>query len=246
MLFISIIRADALHRALDVLLMAKKKTLLSWSSGKDSAWSLHLLRQDSDIDIVGLITTVNELHKRVAMHAVRLDLLEAQAQAVGLPVRIINIPSPCTNEQYESAMRQVIAEAKQEGVEQMAFGDLFLADIRAYREAQLSGTGINPIFPLWKMPTAELARQMISGGLRAVITCVDPRQLPAEFVGREYDESFVAELPEGADECGEKGEFHTFAYDGPMFGEAINITVGEVVERDGFVFADVRQHLTTV
>lgn len=225
--------------------MAKKKTLLSWSSGKDSAWSLYLLRQNPEVEIVGLLTTVNELHQRVAMHAVRLELLEAQARAADLPLRRVNIPSPCSNEQYEASMRQVITEATRQGIEQIAFGDLFLEDIRAYREAQLAGTGVSPIFPLWKAPTADLARQMIWGGLRAVITCVDPAQLGAEFVGREYDESLITDLPEGIDACGERGEFHTFAYDGPMFQDGIRVTVGDVVERDGFVFADVRQHLTT-
>jgi uncharacterized protein (TIGR00290 family) len=219
--------------------MAKKKTLLSWSSGKDSAWSLHLLRHDPDVEVIGLLTTVNELHQRVAMHAVRLGLLEKQAEAVALPLRTINIPSPCSNAQYETAMNLVLAEVKQQDVEQIAFGDLFLEDIRAYREMQLAGTGINPVFPLWRRPTAELAREMIGSGLRAIITCVDPRQLSGKFVGREYDESLLADLPVGVDECGERGEFHTFTYDGPMFKEALRVRVGEVVERGGFIFADV-------
>ena len=218
--------------------MKPKPTLLSWSSGKDSAWALHLLRQQPDIQIVGLVTTVNEVHRRVAMHAVRLELLRQQAEAVELPLRVVDIPHPCSNADYECAMRKLIDESIRQGVECMAFGDLFLQDIRAYREAQLSRTGVTPLFPLWGMPTDELSRQMVSGGLRAAVTCVDPRQMPPSFAGREYDGSFLADLPEGVDPCGERGEFHTFAFDGPMFRKPIGVRAGEVVERDGFVFAD--------
>jgi uncharacterized protein (TIGR00290 family) len=231
--------ARRLIQSLDIFDMVKKKAVLSWSSGKDSAWSLHLLRQNPDVAVVGLLTTINELHKRVAMHAVRTTLLEEQAKSVGLPLRMINIPSPCSNEQYESAMKRAIVEIKQQGVEQIAYGDLFLEDVRAYREVQLAGTGLAPIFPLWRIPTAELAREMIGSGVRAVVTCVDPGQLSGGFAGREYDESFLADLPDGVDACGERGEFHTFTYAGPMFQEAIRVRVGEVVERGDFVFADV-------
>lgn len=217
----------------------KRRTLLSWSSGKDSAWSLHVLRQSPDVEVVGLVTTANETHQRVAMHAVRLELLRLQAEAVSLPVQVVNLPSPCSNEQYDAAMGRVVEEARRQGVEHIAFGDLFLADIRAYREARLAGTGVSPLFPLWQAPTQELARQMVNGGLRAVLTCVDPKQLSADYVGREFDESFLSDLPSGVDPCGERGEFHTFAFDGPMFREKVKISVGEVVERDGFIFADV-------
>ena len=215
-----------------------KHTLLSWSSGKDSAWALHLLRQQPDIRVVGLVTTLNETYRRVAMHAVRLELLQRQAESVRLPLRIINIPQACSNAEYEEAMRRVVEDARREGIEGMAFGDLFLQDIREYREAKLSGTGIAPLFPLWGIPTDELARRMISSGLRAVLTCVDPRQLAAEFAGREFDEQLLRELPAHVDPCGERGEFHTFAYDGPMFDHPVETKAGEIVERDGFVFAD--------
>jgi uncharacterized protein (TIGR00290 family) len=216
----------------------RKKTLLSWSSGKDSAWALHVLRQQPELRIVGLITTVNQLYQRIAIHAVRLELLERQAEAVGLPLQIINLPSPCSNAQYETAMEKFVEESRQEGIECMAFGDLFLQDIREYREAKLAGTGITPLFPLWKMPTDLLAREMISSGLRAMISCVDPQQLPASFAGREFDEALLAALPKEVDRCGERGEFHTFAFDGPMFSKPVDITVGEIVEREGFVYAD--------
>lgn len=216
----------------------KKKTWLSWSSGKDSAWSLYRLRQQPDIEVTGLVTTVNDRHQRVAMHAVRLSLLQAQAEAAGLPLHVVPIPSPCSNEAYEAAMRRLIEEAKQEGVTQMAFGDLFLEDIRAYRERQLSGTGIAPLFPLWQIPTDRLAREMIAGGLRAVITCIDPRHLAPAFAGRTFDASFLDDLPKEVDPCGERGEFHSFAVAGPMFRHPLSVTVGEVVTREGFVFAD--------
>lgn len=215
-----------------------KRTLLSWSSGKDSAWALHLLRQQPDIQVVGLVTTLNEAYKRVAMHAVRLELLQRQAEAVCLPLRIVSIPQPCSNAEYEAAMREVVEEARQQGIECMAFGDLFLQDIREYRETKLSGTGIAPLFPLWGIPTNELARRMISSGLRAVLTCVDPEQLDASFAGREFDERLLEELPAHVDPCGERGEFHTFAYDGPVFEKPVEVLAGEIVLRDGFVFAD--------
>jgi len=216
----------------------RKKTLLSWSSGKDSAWALQVLRQQPELRIAGLVTTVNQLYQRIAIHAVRLELLQSQAEAVGLPLQIINLPYPCSNAEYETAMGKFVEEARQAGVECMAFGDLFLQDIREYREARLAGTGITPLFPLWKMPTDLLAREMISSGLRATISCVDPKQLSASFAGREFDEDLLAALPEEVDHCGERGEFHTFAFDGPMFSKPVDIKVGEIVEREGFVYAD--------
>jgi uncharacterized protein (TIGR00290 family) len=218
--------------------MGGTRTLLSWSSGKDSAWALHRLRQVDDVEVVGLVTTVNEAAGRVAMHAVRESLLQAQAAAAGLPLWRVPIPSPCSNEQYAAAMTGLLARARAEGVAAMAFGDLFLADVRAYRERQLAGTGVEPRFPLWGADTAALARQMLAAGLRARVTCVDPRQLDASFVGREFDAGFLADLPPAADPCGERGEFHTFAFAGPMFAAPIAVEAGPVVERDGFVFAD--------
>ena len=219
--------------------MTIKKTLLSWSSGKDSAWALHTLRRRSDLEIAGLVTTMNQVYQRVAIHAVRLELLQRQAEAVGLPLHIIDLPYPCSNSQYEAAMEKFIEQSKQKGIECMAFGDLFLADIKAYREAKLSSTGITPLFPIWLTPTDQLAREMISSGLRAVVTCVDPKQLPASFAGREFNEEFLLTLPADVDPCGERGEFHTFAFDGPMFSEPVNIEVGEITEREGFIYADV-------
>jgi uncharacterized protein (TIGR00290 family) len=214
------------------------KALLSWSSGKDSAWSLHVLRKRGEVEVVGLLTTVNEVYSRVAMHAVRVELLDAQANAVGLPLWKIPIPSPCSNAQYEAAMLAAIERAKSDGVNTFAFGDLFLEDIRRYREERLRETGVSPIFPIWALPTIELAREMIASGLRARVTCVDPKQLPASFAGREFDAGFLADLPPAVDPCGERGEFHTFAYDGPMFRHRVPVQGGEIIERDGFVFAD--------
>ena len=216
----------------------KIRTLLSWSSGKDSAWSLHVLRASGDVEVAGLLTTVNEAYARVAMHAVRVELLQAQAAAAGLPLWQISLPNPCSNELYETAMRGAVARARVEEIAAFAFGDLFLEDIRAYREERLKGSGLRPIFPIWRRPTRELAREMIAAGLRARVTCVDPKQLPASFAGRDFDESFLADLPPSVDPCGERGEFHTFAYDGPMFSRAIPIRSGEIVEHGGFVFAD--------
>jgi uncharacterized protein (TIGR00290 family) len=225
--------------------MARPKALLSWSSGKDSAWALHALRRDGVVEVVGLVTTINEVHNRVAMHAVRSELLRAQAEAAGLELWTVAIPSPCTNAEYESAMQRVFERALGAGVERMAFGDLFLEDIRKYREDKLRGTGIEPMFPLWGRPTGALAREMIAQGLRARLTCVDPKQLAASFAGREFDAALLADLPESVDPCGERGEFHSFAYDGPMFGRAVPVRSGEIVERDGFVFADLLPGLGT-
>ena len=218
--------------------MTRPKALVSWSSGKDSAWTLHVLRQRDEVDIVGLLTTVNEVHDRVAMHAVRTELLRAQANAVNVPLWPVPIPSPCSNAEYEAAMAVALARAKQTGVTVVAFGDLFLEDIRRYREEKLQGTGITPIFPIWKIPTDTLAQEMIAAGLRARLTCVDPKQLPGSFAGRAFDGAMLSELPGSVDPCGERGEFHTFAHDGPMFRRPVSIKSGEVVERDGFVFAD--------
>jgi uncharacterized protein (TIGR00290 family) len=216
----------------------KTRALLAWSSGKDSAMSLHVLRTRGDVEIVGLLTTVNQAFDRVAMHAVRRTLLEAQADAAGLPLRVVPIPWPCPNEAYEAAMSAALDDARADGVEGVAFGDLFLADIRRYREEKLAGTGLRPIFPLWQRPTRTLAEEMIACGLRARITCVDPRVLPASFAGRAFDADLLAELPPSVDPCGENGEFHTFAWDGPMFRHPVSVRTGEVVERDGFVFVD--------
>jgi len=217
----------------------RKKTLLSWSSGKDSAWALHVLRQQPEVEVVGLLTTVNQLYQRIAIHAVRVELLRLQAEAVGLPLHIIELPYPCTNAEYEAAMEKFIADAKQQGIQCMAFGDLFLEDIKQYREAKLAGTGITPLTPIWKRPTDKLATEMIASGLRAVVTCVDPRQLDASFAGREFNEQFLKDLPAHIDPCGERGEFHTFAFDGPMFTQPVSMVVGEITEREGFVYADV-------
>jgi uncharacterized protein (TIGR00290 family) len=217
-----------------------KQVALSWSSGKDSAWSLHLLRQDPEIEVVALITTINQAFDRVAMHAVRRELVELQAEAAGFPFWAVPLPWPCSNEQYEERMRQVCSRSLAGGVSAIAFGDLFLADIRAYRERQLAGTGLEPLFPVWQLPTPELAAEMIAGGLRAKITCVDPKVLPREFAGREFDAELLRDLPSGVDPCGENGEFHSFVYAGPMFSKPIPVEVGEIVERDGFVFADLK------
>ena len=212
--------------------------LLAWSSGKDSAWSLHALRQDPALEVVGLLTTVNEAYDRVAMHAVRRALLEAQAEAAGLPLVVVRIPSPCPNETYEAAMAAAVADARARGITGIAFGDLFLEDIRRYREKQMSGTGLSLHFPLWGRPTAALAEAMIDGGLQARITCVDPRVMPEDLAGAAFDRALLARLPAGVDPCGENGEFHTFAWDGPMFRRPVPVRGGEVVTRDGFVFAD--------
>jgi uncharacterized protein (TIGR00290 family) len=216
------------------------RVLLSWSSGKDSAWTLHVLRQASTWTVGALLTTVNEAAERVAMHAVRVALLEAQAEAAGLPLRIVHIPSPCSNEDYERRMAAATAQAVADGFSHVAFGDLFLEDVRRYRERQLSGSGLTPLFPLWGRDTPALAREMVDAGLKARVTTIDPRALDPRFVAREYSHAFLDDLPPAIDPCGERGEFHTFAYAGPMFAAALGVETGEVVERDGFVFADLR------
>jgi len=216
-----------------------RRLLLSWSSGKDSAWALRCLRKSGEYETVGLLTTLNATFDRVAMHSTRRELLEAQAQAAGLPLLPVPLPWPCSNAQYEAAMASACDAAVADGVEAIAFGDLFLEDVRRYREERLKGTGLQPVFPIWGLDTRRLAEEMIAGGLRARIVCVDPKQLPPEFAGREFDADFLRDLPEGVDPCGENGEFHSVVYAGPMFREPIPIETAEVVERDGFVFADV-------
>jgi uncharacterized protein (TIGR00290 family) len=217
---------------------ARPKAWLAWSSGKDSAWALHTARQSREFEIVALLTTVNRTHSRVAMHAVRETLLEMQAAAAGLPLVKVPIPSPCPNEVYEQAMGHAMARARAEGVHHVIFGDLFLEDIRAYREKQLAACGMSPVFPLWGKNTRHLAEDMLAGGLSAYLTCVDPRQLDRQFAGRCFDHDLLAVLPHHVDPCGENGEFHTFACAGPMFCAEISVTRGEIVDRDGFVFAD--------
>lgn len=217
----------------------KKKVLLSWSSGKDSAWSLHLLRKQTDLEVVALVTTFNQSANRVAMHAVRRALVEAQAEHAGLPLWAVDLPWPCSNEDYESRMRAVCDRAIAEGIEAVAFGDLFLEDIRAYRVKQMEGTGLELLFPTWGIPTDALAREMIAAGLKAKITCVDPSKLDPSFAGRDFDQDLLDSLPASVDPCGENGEFHSFVYDGPMFPKPIAVRSGEIVTRDGFVFADV-------
>lgn len=225
----------------------RKKTWLSWSSGKDSAWALHVLRQSTEYEVAGLFTTVNATFQRVAMHAVRIELLHRQAQAVGLPLHLIEIPYPCSNKHYAAVMADFVAHARNDGVCCMAFGDLFLQDVRRYREENMKGTGVEAIFPLWGMPTRELVREMLAGGLRVCLTCVDPRVLPAELAGRELSQDMLDGLPPDVDPCGENGEFHTFVFAGPMFTHSLDIEIGETVARDGFVFADcwLREDATT-
>jgi uncharacterized protein (TIGR00290 family) len=217
------------------------RTWLSWSTGKDSAWALHVLRSRPawrEVEVAGLLTTFNAVHDRVAMHAVRRELARAQARAAGLPLIEVELPSPCPNEAYEELMAGVCARATAEGIEAMAFGDLFLEEVRAYRERQLAPTPLAPLFPLWKSDTRVLASEMLDAGLCAILTAVDPRQVDGRLAGRFFDRALLAELPPGADPCGENGEFHTFACAGPMFAQPIGVRAGEVVERDGFVFAD--------
>ncbi|MGA9671236.1 MAG: ATP-binding protein [Terracidiphilus sp.] len=218
-----------------------KRVLLSWSSGKDSAWALYLLSGQPGIEVVGLLTTLNAEFQRVAMHGTRLSVLEAQAEAARLPLWIVPLPWPCSNEIYEQRMSEACNRAIREKVDAIAFGDLFLPDVRAYRETQLKPTGLEPLFPLWELPTAELAQAMIAGGLRARLTCVDTKQLPGTFAGREFDAALLNELPAGIDPCGERGEFHTCVYEGPMFTTRLNLEPGEVVDRDGFMYADFLQ-----
>lgn len=215
-----------------------KRILLSWSSGKDSAWTLHVLRQRADYEIAGLVTTFNKVADRVAMHGVRRSLVESQATAAGLPLWSIPLPWPCSNEEYERLMAGTCAQAVAQGIQAIAFGDLFLEDVRAYRMTQLRGTGLEPLFPIWGLPTENLAHTMIASGLKAILTCIDSQKLDPSFAGRAFDENFLSALPRGVDPCGENGEFHTFASAGPMFSREIPVVVGANVVQDRFVFAD--------
>ena len=217
----------------------KPKVLLSWSSGKDSAWTLQVLRQKNEVEVAGLLTTINEQFQRVAMHGTRRDLVRAQAQAAGLPLWEIPLPWPCSNEQYELAMGRACAQAVEQGITGMAFGDLFLEDVRKYREDRLKSTGLQPIFPVWGLDTKKLIDEMLDAGVRARIVCVDPKKLPGHFAGQDINRDLLAQFSPGIDPCGENGEFHTFVHAGPMFSRAIPVESGEVITRDGFVFADV-------
>jgi uncharacterized protein (TIGR00290 family) len=224
---------------------ARTRAWLAWSSGKDSAWALHTVRQGGLFEVVALLTTVNRTHQRVAMHAVRESLLEMQAAAAGLPLVKVPIPSPCPNEIYERAMSEAMEQARRDGVLHVIFGDLFLEDVRAYRERQLAACGMTPVFPLWGRDTRLLAEEMIAAGLSAYLTCVDPSKLDRAFVGHRFDRALLDELPRSVDPCGENGEFHSFANAGPMFRAAIPVTRGEIVERDAFAFADLLPGVST-
>jgi uncharacterized protein (TIGR00290 family) len=220
----------------------RKRLLLSWSGGKDSAWALHLLRQNPQYEVVALLTTINEKFRRVAIHGFREELLDLQAQSAGLPLWKVDLPFPCSNADYESRMATVCARAVAEGLHGIAFGDLFLEDIRAYRIAMLAGTGLEPIFPVWTpdlgISTAALARQMIAAGLRAHLTCIDPRALNSSFAGRTFDAGLLADLPAEVDPCGERGEFHTFAFAGPMFSRTVSVIPAQTIERDNYIYAE--------
>jgi uncharacterized protein (TIGR00290 family) len=216
-----------------------RRIWISWSSGKDSAWALHELRRSPDVEVVGLLTTVTADYDRISMHGVRRELLMRQAEAVGLEVYVVEIPAPCPNAVYAAKMSAALDQARSRGVTGIAFGDLFLEDVRAYREAMLEPTGIAPLFPLWGRPTTALADEMIAAGLRAVVTCADPKQVDPALCGRAFDRALLDALPAAADPCAENGEFHTFAWDGPMFDAPVAIEVGQTVLRDGFVFTDV-------
>lgn len=221
--------------------VAALKILVSWSTGKDSAWMLHILNQQHPGAAAGLLTTTNRAFDRVAMHAVRRELLNAQAEATGLPLHVLPLPWPCSNEQYEAIMREAVAGFVRDGFTHVAFGDLFLEDVRRYRETRLAGSGLEPLFPIWKTkPTTDLACDMIEGGLKARLTCVNPNTLDRSFAGRTFDFALLHDLPRGVDRCGENGEFHSFAYAGPMFNEAIEVELGDIVDRDGYVFADLK------
>jgi uncharacterized protein (TIGR00290 family) len=217
---------------------SRPRALISWSSGKDSAFALHAIRQADQFDVVGAVTTVTETFGRVSIHGVRQEILLAQLDAARLPPRVVPIPYPCPNEIYEARMGEAVARAVEDGITYMIFGDLYLADIRAYREQKLAGTGITPVFPLWDKPTKALARAMIASGLEAYLATVDLKKLPAEFAGRKFDEQLLADLPDGVDPCGENGEFHTCVVAGPIFSRRLAVTPGERVERDGYAYCD--------
>jgi uncharacterized protein (TIGR00290 family) len=216
----------------------RPKALISWSSGKDSAFALHEVRRSGEFEVVGALTTVTETFGRVSIHGVRQEILLAQCEAAGLPPRIVPIPYPCPNAVYEARISEAVANAVQEGISHIIFGDLFLADIRAYREQKLAGTGITPVFPLWDRPTLPLAQAMIADGMEAYLATVDLKKLPAEFAGRKFDSQLLADLPEGIDPCGENGEFHTCVVAGPFFSRRIPVVTGEHVERDGYAYCD--------
>jgi len=218
----------------------KPRAILAWSSGKDSAYALHVLRERAEVDVVALFTTITAPFARVSMHGVRIELLREQAARAGLPLWEVEIPSPCSNREYETAMRGLVDRALRAGVERIAFGDLFLEDVRRYREERLSGTGLSPMFPLWGIPTATLATEMLSAGVEAVLTCIDPRKVPRALAGSRFDRALVDALPPEVDPCGENGEFHTFVIAGPMLSAPLAVDVGPTVERDGFLFTDVR------
>lgn len=217
---------------------ARPRAVVSWSTGKDAAWSLVEVLRAGELEVAGILTTVTTGFDRVSMHGVRRSVLDLQAKALGLPVYPVEIPHPCPNEVYERAMGAAVARLRADGIERMVFGDLYLEDVRRYREDRLRGTGIEPVFPLWARPTRALAESMIAGGLRAVLVCVDPRRLPRSFAGRTFDRPFLDDLPAGVDPCGENGEFHSCVVAGPMWRGALPVRPGAVVERDGFVFAD--------
>jgi len=217
----------------------KKKTLLSWSSGKDSAWALQLLRQDPEINLVGLFTVMNNKYNRVSMHATRLEMLRCQTDSIGLPLELVHLPDPCTNEQCDSIMRHFVTASSAKGIELMVFGDLFLEDVRQYREKQLEGTGVEAVFPLWGIPTEELAERMLSAGVEAYVSSVDLKKLPSHLAGRKWSRDLLKEFPREIDPCGENGEIHTIVVDGPMFQKRIPVRVGEIIERDGFAYADI-------
>ncbi|HTQ83847.1 MAG TPA: ATP-binding protein [Pseudolabrys sp.] len=214
------------------------KALIAWSSGKDSAWALHEARVSGAFDVVGALTTVTDAFARVSMHGVREELLRAQLDAAGLPATVVRIPYPCPNDIYEREMAKAMNEARARGVTHVIFGDLFLEDIRAYREAKLKDVGLKPVFPLWLKPTADLAREMIAAGVEAHLSVVDLKKLPAAFAGRRFNGELLSDLPASADPCGENGEFHSFVSAGPMLARKIPVSVGETVEREGFAFAD--------
>jgi len=217
----------------------KPSVVVSWSSGKDCAFALHQVKTEGQFEVVGLLTTLNQENDRVAMHGVRKELLEMQMDALGLPAEMVMLPMPCDNETYRQLIGDTVETLRDRGVQQVVFGDLFLEDIRQYREEQMQGSGLAPLFPLWLRDTGQLSREMVESGLRAVVTCVDQRALSADYVGRQYDHAFLDELPSGVDPCGENGEFHTLVTDGPMFSAAISIQIGEKVTRGDFIFADV-------
>lgn len=221
--------------------MTRPRALVAWSTGKDSAWALHEVRRAGELDVVGLLTTVTAPYQRVSMHAVRVELLAAQAEAVGLPLHVVEIPSPCPNDVYAETMATALAAARGDGITHVVFGDLFLEDVRAYREARMADVGMTPVFPLWGRDTRALATEILEAGVEAWITCVDPRKVPRELAGRRVDAELLAALPADVDRCGERGETHTFVSAGPMLRWRITVELGEIVERDGFVFADLVQ-----